>query len=118
MTDPYPRTAQFMLSTVGFGAIGKKVNTHTKTRKATEMTLMGKPSLPRSNLDGSKGCPRILLSMMHEMDIKYDVNMAATPREMTCMNATVDPRLMSDKRTTKKSVIYTELTGISSFGET
>lgn len=56
-----------------------------KSRNTTEMMLMVSPHLPKSNLDGSSGSPRILLRVMHEMEMRYDVNIDATPSEMTCM---------------------------------
>jgi len=41
----------------------------------------------------------------HEIVIRYEVSIEATPREMTCMNATVEPRLIHDRITTKTTVI-------------
>jgi hypothetical protein len=44
--------------------------------------------------------------------------MEATPRLITCMKATLEPRFIKLKSTTKKMVTKTELTGTSSVGET
>jgi hypothetical protein len=35
----------------------------------------------------------------------YEVSIEATPRETTCMNATVEPRLMNERITTNTSVM-------------
>jgi hypothetical protein len=105
MTIPYPKTAQFMSATVGRGPTGKKQNTQAKKRKSTAMMLIGRPSLPRSNLDGKSGSPRIRFNAIHEIEIMYEVSIEATPRETTCMNATVEPRLMNERITTNTSVM-------------
>lgn len=69
------------------------------------MMLIGNPSRPRSNLDGRSGSPLMRFRATHEIVIRYDVSIEATPREMTCMNATVEPRLIHDKITTKTTVM-------------
>jgi hypothetical protein len=84
MTDPYPKAAQFMSAGVGFGNVGKKAKIHKKSRNRTATTLMGKPHLPRLNLDGSSGSPRTLFNATHDIDIMYVVNIADTPRARTC----------------------------------
>lgn len=80
--------------------------------------LIASPNLPRLNLDGNSGSPRILFSATQLIEIKYDVYMAATPREMTCMNATLEPRLIRDSNRTKVMVTYTEWRGTPSLGDT
>ena len=69
------------------------------------MMLIGNPNRPRSNLDGRSGSPLMRFRATHDIVIRYDVNIEATPREMTCMNATVEPRLIHDKITTKTTVM-------------
>lgn len=82
------------------------------------MMLMGSPNRPRLNLEGSKGSPRILFNATHPIEIRYDVYIAATPREMTCMKATLEPRLINESSNTNVMVTYTELTGTPDVGET
>ena len=80
--------------------------------------LIGSPNLPRLNLEGNSGSPRILFNATQPIDLMYEVNIAAAPREMTCMKATLEPRLINDNSSTKRIVIYTELSGTPRVGET
>lgn len=93
-----------MSATLGLGAVGKKVKTHKKNRNNTAMMLIGKPNLPRLNFDGRSGSPRILFNATQPIDIRYDVSIAAAPRDMTCMKATLEPRLISESNSTKSIV--------------
>jgi outer membrane PBP1 activator LpoA protein len=118
MSAPYPNTAQFMSGTAGLGRVGKKAKIQRKIRNKTAMMLMGNPNLPRLNFDGSSGSPRILFNITQPIDIRYDVYIAAAPREMTCIKATLEPRLINDSRRTNMIVTYTELSGTPSVGDT
>jgi hypothetical protein len=93
-----------MSVTVGRGPTGKKQKTQANNKNSIAMMLIGNPNLPRSNLDGKSGSCRIRFSATHEIVIRYEVSIEATPREMTCMNATVDPRLMHERITMKTTV--------------
>lgn len=118
ISAPYPNTAQFMSAIAGWGADGKKAKIQRKSRNNTAMMFMGNPNLPRLNFDGNSGSPRILFNITQPIDIKYDVYIAAAPREMTCIKATLEPRLINDSKRTNVIVTYTELSGTPSVGDT
>lgn len=117
MTNPYPRTAQFMSATAGLGIVGQKVNIQRKNKNTTEMMLHGSPNLPKLNLDGKSGSPRILFRATQEMEIMYVVNIAETPRARTCWKATAEPKVIKDNSSTNMIVTYTELRGTPHLGE-
>jgi hypothetical protein len=75
------RMLQFMPAAFGFGPIGMNEKMKTKTRKTIDAMLMGRPALPKSNLDGRSGSPRIRFSVMHEMETIYEAKMAAVESE-------------------------------------
>lgn len=118
MTDPYPNIAQFISAGAGLGTVGKKAKIHRKNRNSTAIMLMGKPHLPKLNLDGSSGSPRILFNAIHDIEIIYVVNIAETPRARTCWKATAEPRVINDSRSTNMIVTYDELSGTPNLGDT
>lgn len=118
MSAPYPSAAQFMSVTVGCAVDGKKAKIQRNSKNKIAIMLIGSPNRPRLNFDGNNGSPRILFNATQLIEIRYDVYIAATPREITCMNATLDPRLIKDNNRTKIIVTYMELRGTPSVGDT
>lgn len=66
--EPNISMLQFMPAAFGLGPIGMNEKMKTKLRKIMDAMLIGRPALPKLNLEGSSGSPRIRLSVMHEID--------------------------------------------------
>lgn len=77
---------------------GKKENTNSGRRNNIAAALMNPPYLPRDQRREGSASPRMRLSKMHPMEIRYALIKEATVREVMAFRAVVEPTLISARR--------------------
>jgi hypothetical protein len=110
--------AQFIeVGVTGF-ARGQTQKNMIGIRNSSAAILMYSPNFPSDHRRGGKGGPRIRRWTTQAIVTKYDASTAMLPSEFIALRATVEPRLMHERRAVTRRETNTALRGIFQPGET
>lgn len=109
-------TVQFIDSTVGLVVRGKKQNTKMISRLSSAPVSTVDDHWPRLQRAGGSVSPRHRFQRTHPVEAMYELSNDAVPSDMIALNATEEPRLISDKRLTMTRLVQSAFNGTKNRG--